>query len=75
MIITRSFLGSLKFKVMDDIDKMGFAGVQSPVPLIAENENYLVVVDGNYCEVYDAVTIDGNFEPTETCENISELPY
>lgn len=75
MIISRSFLRSLNFKVMDDIDRMGFAGAQSPVALIAENDDYLVVVDGNYCEVYDAVTIDGNFEPTETCENICDLPY
>jgi len=75
MIISRAFLRGFSFKPMTDSDKMGFAGVQSPVPLIAENEDYLVIIDGNYCEIYDAVTIDGNFEPTETCENISELPY
>jgi hypothetical protein len=75
MIISRAFLSGFKFKPMDSVDKMGFAGVESPVPLIAENEDYLVIIDGVYCEVYDAVTIDGNFEPTETCDNICELPY
>ena len=44
--------------------------------LLGENDKYLVVVDGNYCEVYEAEpTGDGTFEPIETCENVCELPY
>jgi hypothetical protein len=55
---------------------MGFGGVQSPVPLIFENDNYLVILDGNYCEVYLAENIeDGTFDPIETCDNVCELPY
>jgi hypothetical protein len=75
-IITRKFLRSLNFRVMTDFDRQGFMGANSPVALIAENDKFLVVVDGNYCEIYDAEpTDDGTFEPTETCENICELPY
>ena len=55
---------------------MGFGGVQSPVPLIFENDEMIVILDGNYCEYYTADAIEnGEFEPTETCENICELPY
>ena len=76
MLISRSFLRSINFSVMTDTDRMGFAGAQSPVALIGENDQYLVVVDGNYCEVYSAEAMaDGTFEPIETCENICELPY
>ena len=71
-MITRKFLSGFNFSVMTETDKMGFAGVQSPVPLIAEKDNLLVIIDGNYCEVYGE---NSDFEPTETCENISELPY
>lgn len=76
IMISREFLRSLEFRVMTDFDRQGFMGCESPVPLIAETDQYLVVIDGNYCEVYDADPIgDGVFEPTETCENINELPY
>jgi hypothetical protein len=76
MLITRDFLRSVNFRVMTDFDRNGFAGAQSPVALIGETGNYLVVVDGNYCEVYDADPVgDGTFEPIETNENICELPY
>lgn len=76
MLITRDFLRSVNFRVMTDFDRQGFAGANSPVALIGETGNYLVVVDGNYCEVYDADPVgDGTFEPIETNENICELPY
>jgi hypothetical protein len=76
MLITRDFLRSVNFRVMTDFDRHGFAGANSPVALIGETGNYLVVVDGNYCEVYDAdPTGDGTFEPIETNDNICELPY
>ena len=71
-MITREFLAGFSFRLMDDFDKQGFAGVQSPVPLIAEKDNLLVIIDGNYCEVYGD---DSDFGPEFVCENISELPY
>ena len=71
-MITRKFLASLDFKVMDETDKMGFAGVESPVPLIAEfGKNYLVILDGGYCEVTDV----NELEVVDSCENVRELPY
>lgn len=70
MMISRKFLENLKFRVMDETDKMGFAGVNSPVPLIAEFGN-LIIIDGNYCEVIDAVTCD----QFEFCDNILALGY
>ena len=75
-VISRPLLKSLNFRVMDDFDKNGFAGVQSPVPLIGENEDegILVVIDGAHAELY-AFDGDGNFECVDTCENINELPY
>ena len=75
MLITRDFLRSVNFRVMTDFDRHGFAGANSPVALIGETGDYLVVVDGNYCEVYGPATDDGTFEPIETNDNICELPY
>ena len=71
-MIDRKFLASLTFHVMTESDKMGFAGVQSPVPLIAETDNQLVIIDGDRCEVYGE---DAGFGPEFVCESISELPY
>ena len=71
-MIDREFLKGLTFRVMDEDDKMGFAGVQSPVPLIAETDDYLVIIDGDRCEVYGE---DSDFGPEFVCEAISELPY
>ena len=71
-MIDREFLKGLTFRVMDENDKMGFAGVQSPVPLIAETDDYLVIIDGDRCEVYGE---DSDFGPEFVCEAISELPY
>jgi hypothetical protein len=73
-MIDREFLASLTFRVMDKDDKMGFAGVQSPVPLIAENEYCLVIIDGDRCEVYGD-DFASDFGPEFVCESISELPY
>ena len=36
--ISRELLKSLNFRVFDKNDYFGFAGVSSPVPLIAEND-------------------------------------
>jgi hypothetical protein len=71
-MISRDFLSSLNFRVMDETDKMGFAGVQSPVPLIAEINDLLIIIDGDRCEVYGE---NSDFGPAEICESISELPY
>ena len=71
-MIDREFLASLNFRIMNETDKMGFAGIQSPVPLIAENEYSLVIIDGDRCEVYAE---DADFGSEFVCEAISELPY
>jgi len=71
-MISRDFLSSLNFRVMDETDKMGFAGVQSPVPLIVEINDLLIIIDGDRCEVYGE---NSDFGPAEICESISELPY
>ena len=74
--ISRELLASMNFRVMDETDKFGFAGVQSPVPLIGEieSENIIVIIDGGFAELY---YVDGcaNFDSIDTCENINELPY
>lgn len=50
-MITREFLAGLNFSVMTESDRMGFSGCESPVPMIAEHGETIVVIDGNYCEV------------------------
>ena len=74
--ISRPLLKSLNFKVMSDFDRNGFLGCESPVSLIADNEDegICVVIDGNRAELY---AYDGcaNFEMIDTVENICELPY
>lgn len=68
-MLTRKFLSSLSFRPFDKTDYYGFAGVQSPVPLIAEfADKYLVIIDGDYAEIID---IDG--EMVEFCDNIRDL--
>ena len=70
-MITRKFLAGLTFRTMTDSDRMGFAGCESPVPLIAEDgDDLIVVVDGNYCEV---VSVDGTV--IDQCDDIVGLPY
>ena len=69
-MITRDFLAGLKFRVMDETDKMGFAGCSSPVSLIAEYGDALVIIDGSYCEV---VSYGG--EVVAQCDDITKLPY
>jgi len=69
-MITRDFLAGFNFRVMTRNDLMGFSGCQSPVPLIAENDDYLVIIDGSVCEVYGEDPSDG---PIETCTDICQL--
>ena len=67
--ITRSYLKTLNFKPFDDAMYDGFAGVQSPVPFYADDgDEYLIILDGNYVEMYDA---DG--ELLESCDDITLL--
>ena len=71
-MISRKFLASLNFRVMNEFDKMGFAGVSSPVPLIAEyGDNYLVIIDGAYAEVTDV----NELQLVDSCDDINELAY
>ena len=73
--ISRKLLESLNFRIMDETDKYGFAGVESPVSLIAENddEGILVIIDGSRAELY---AYDGcaNFDCIDVCDNICALP-
>ena len=71
-MITREFLSTFNFRVMTEFDLQVFSGCESPVPLIAENDEYLVVIDGDRCEVFG-----GDFsEPAiYTDYSISNLPY
>ena len=72
--LSRELLKSLKFRVFDAIDYHGFAGVESPVPLIAENEDegILVVVDGAYAELY-CFDGEGTMELVDQTDDILSL--
>ena len=74
--ISRELLKAIKFRVFDENDYFGFAGVESPVPLIGEieSEGILVIIDGNYAELY---AYDGcaNFDLIDSVDNINELSY
>lgn len=76
MKITRSLLESLSFRPFTKNDYYGFAGVQSPCPMIAEGisngQEFMVILDGDYAELYTQECVDG---AADTCENIRELPY
>lgn len=73
--ISRELLSSLNFRPFTKNDYYGFSGVESPVPMIAENEDegICVVIDGNVAELY-AFDGCGNFDCVDVCENIRELP-
>jgi hypothetical protein len=70
MMITRKFLAGLQFRVMDETDRMGFAGCESPVALIAEYGDGLVIIDGSYCEV-----VSDECQTIAQCDDIRELTY
>lgn len=74
--ISRELLKKIEFKVMDDFERNGFLGCESPVCLIGEieSEGICVVIDGDIAELY---AFDGcaNFESIDYCENIRDLPY
>lgn len=74
--ISRELISSLEFRQFGPTDYFGFAGVTSPIPLIAEleSEGILMIIDGGHAELY---AYDGcaNFDCVDTCDNIRELPY
>ena len=74
--ITRSLLEKMNFRPFTQNDFYGFAGVSSPCPQICEleSEGILVIVDGDYVELY-ADDGSGGIECIDTCENVRELPY
>ena len=74
MKITREFLRSLNFRPFEKTDYFGFCGVESPVPLIAEKDNILVIIDGIYAELY-ITSENGEIDCVDTCDNIRELPF
>jgi hypothetical protein len=59
-MITRGFLAEFKFVVIgsDDFVVLGFGGCESPVSLYAESEQFVVVIDGDKCEVFCAETME-----------------
>ena len=40
-------IASVKFREFDENDRMGFQGCESENPMIGENDDYLVILDGN----------------------------
>jgi hypothetical protein len=74
MKITRDFLTSLTFRVMTPSDIDSFAGCDSPVPLIAEQGDYIIVIDGDCCEVFGpSEEGTGEIESVAFCPNIRNL--
>ena len=73
MKISRSLLSSLNFRPFTQNDYYGFAGVSSPVPLIAETDKICVIIDGDTAELY-TFDVDGSFDCADICENIRDLP-
>ena len=75
MKITRSLLGSLNFRPFTKNDYFGFSGVESPVPLIAEDEarGICVIIDGDSAELYK-FDIYGSFDCEDVCDSIRALP-
>jgi hypothetical protein len=70
-MITRKFLKSLQYRQFDKFDFEGFAGVESPVPFIAESGDLLIIIDGDVCEVYNLETL----EVVSRVDSISNLPF
>jgi hypothetical protein len=73
MKISRRLLSSLTFRPFTKTDYYGFAGVSSPVPLIAETDSICVIIDGDTAELYQ-FDVDGTFDCVDICENIRDLP-
>ncbi len=73
MKISRRLLASLTFRPFSKTDYYGFSGVMSPVPMIAERDNILVIIDGVCAELY--ITDDeGVIDCVDQCDDICALP-
>ena len=70
--ITRELLAGLTFRPFTKQDWYGFQGCESPVPFIAEEEDFLVILDGDYAELY---VHDYEFGAVDTCDSIRELSH
>lgn len=70
--ITRELLAGLTFRPFTKNDWYGFQGCESPVPFIAEEEDFLVILDGDYAELY---VHDYEFGAVDTCDSIRELSH
>ena len=75
-VISRELIDAIEFRQFDQNDYFGFAGVESPIPLIGEleSEGILMIIDGGHAELY-AFDGEGNMEVVDSCENINALPY
>jgi hypothetical protein len=71
-VITRKYLESLTFRPFENSDFLPFEGVESPVPLIAiDEENYwTVIIDGSFCDIYNE-----DCELVSQCYDICGLDY
>lgn len=74
-VISRELIQSLTFRPFDETDYYGFSGVESPIPLIAENEDegILMIIDGPVAELY-AMDGDGGVDCVDVCDDIRLLP-
>ena len=74
-MITRELIDSLEFRKFEKNDYYGFAGVTSPIPLIADREDGIImIIDGAYAELY-VTESDGTVDLADSVDNINELSY
>jgi hypothetical protein len=75
MMITRELIDSLEFRKFEKNDYYGFAGVTSPIPLIADRDDGIImIIDGAYAELY-VTESDGSVDLADSVDNINELSY
>lgn len=72
--ITREALAQLEWREFGPMEYMTFAGVESPVPLVAnfidvDGVEWIVILDGDKCEAFS-----DDREIMLFCENVRELP-
>ena len=73
--LTRELIDSLEFRKFEKNDYYGFAGVTSPIPLIADREDGIImIIDGAYAELY-VTESDGTVDLADSVDNINELSY
>lgn len=47
-----SLIAEIQFRPFDKHDFMAFSGVDTENPLIGENDEYLVILDGNMVDIF-----------------------